>query len=64
MSQVSNIKLNNYEKPTYSSKEHGHIYAFAANTNEGICRNYNEDRVCIILNAVCPKTHSEEIWPK
>lgn len=64
MSQISNIKLNNYEKPTYSTKEIGHIYAFAANTNEGISRSYNEDRVSIILNAACPKTHSEEIWPK
>ena len=45
------ISLPNYEKPTHSTKPLGSVYGFAANTNQGINRNYNEDRVSIILNA-------------
>ena len=40
------------------------IYAFGANTNQGVSRAYNEDRVSIILNAACPKTHNPKTWPK
>lgn len=31
-------------------KEGSMIAAYAANTNQGIIRNYNEDRVSIVLN--------------
>lgn len=37
-----------------SSKRNGLIAAYAANTHQGIIRNYNEDRVSIILNMVKP----------
>jgi len=30
------------------------VLAYAANTNQGIIRNYNEDRVSIILNILKP----------
>lgn len=33
-----------------SNKENGNIYAYAVNSNQGISRKYNEDRVSIILN--------------
>lgn len=33
-----------------SSKENGNIKAYAVNSNQGISRKYNEDRVSIILN--------------
>lgn len=33
-----------------STKENGIIRAYAVNTHQGISRNYNEDRVSIILN--------------
>lgn len=38
---------------------------YAANTNQGIVRNYNEDRVSIILNMMKPsnKQHVAD-WPK
>lgn len=62
--QYLNISLPNYEKPTTSSKQLGHVYGFAVNTNQGLNRNYNEDRVSIILNAAWPKTHDKEIWPR
>lgn len=41
------------------------IKGYAANTDEGIVRKYNEDRITIILNIVKPKTcQSNEYWPK
>lgn len=33
-----------------SSKGNGNIHAYAVNSNQGISRKYNEDRVSIILN--------------
>jgi protein phosphatase 2C family protein 2/3 len=33
-----------------STKENGNIKAYAVNSNQGISRKYNEDRVSIILN--------------
>ena len=40
--------------------------AYGANTNQGIVRNYNEDRVAIILNIMKPKSkqYIGEDWPK
>ena len=58
------VSLPNYEKPTHSIKQLGNIFGFAANTNQGINRSYNEDRVSIILNAACPKDQKQETWPK
>ena len=38
--------------------------AYAANTNQGLVRGYNEDRVSIILNIVKPEHRQHEQWPK
>lgn len=59
------LVLPNEESTKYSQKQNGIIHAYAANTNQGIIRNYNEDRVSIILNIVRPKG-KEHIrkWPK
>jgi hypothetical protein len=46
--------LPNYEPTKHSSSRNGVIRAYAANTNQGIVRDYNEDRVSIILNIVKP----------
>ena len=64
MDNLHSISLPNYEKPTFSKKEWENIYGFAANTNQGVNRGYNEDRVSIILNASCPKIHNPDTWPK
>ena len=59
------LNLPNEEKTKYSSKENGRIKAYSANTNQGIIRNYNEDRVSIILNIVRPKGKEYiKQWPK
>mmetsp|Transcript_19224 Transcript_19224/g.18886 ORF Transcript_19224/g.18886 Transcript_19224/m.18886 type:complete len:370 (+) Transcript_19224:495-1604(+) len=39
------------------------IKAYAANTNQGVFRNYNEDRVSIILNITMPAFKQLEEWP-
>lgn len=59
------LRLPNEESTKFSNKRNGIIAGYAANTNQGIIRNYNEDRVSIILNIVRPKG-KEHItkWPK
>lgn len=58
--------LRNFEKAKYASKTHGLITSYAANTHQGIQRNYNEDRVSIILNMTKPinKPSTTKEWPK
>ena len=59
------LKLPNEESTKYSSKKNGIISGYAANTNQGIIRTYNEDRVSIILNIVKPKGKENVLkWPK
>ena len=40
-------------------RENGHIIGYAANTNQGIIRDYNEDRVSIVLNIMQPPTKKD-----
>ena len=57
------VILPNHDEARHSTKGSGMIQAYAANTNQGVFRNYNEDRVSIILNITRPKFKSEEDWP-
>ena len=52
-----------YEITKCSSRSIGNISAYAVNTYQGIIRNYNEDRVSIILNIAKPQGFSG-VWPK
>ena len=48
-----------------SSKSFGVITSYAANTHQGIVRNYNEDRVSIIINMNKINNYKNSIpWPK
>ena len=48
-----------------SAKSFGVISSYAANTNQGIVRDYNEDRVSVIINMNKPKYYnSSSPWPK
>ena len=48
----------------HSLKGSGAVIAYAANTNPGLIRNYNEDRVSIILNISKPATSQYQgVWP-
>jgi len=49
----------------HSIKENGFVQAYAANTHKGLVRDYNEDRVAIILNISKPTNSKYEgVWPK
>ncbi|EAR93523.2 serine/threonine phosphatase 2C (macronuclear) [Tetrahymena thermophila SB210] len=52
------------EPSKFSQKRNGIISAYAANTNQGLVRKYNEDRVSIILNIVRPNYKKTENWPR
>ena len=48
-----------------SAKSFGVITSYAANTNQGIVRDYNEDRVSVIINMNKPKYYNSLFpWPK
>lgn len=60
------IKLPVIPQAKCSFKITGIVKAFAANTHNGLIRNYNEDRVSIILNILKPvgkKLNYNENWP-
>lgn len=42
----------------------GRVKAFGADTNNGIVRKFNEDKVSIILNIIKPAHLSNETWPQ
>ena len=63
---IMNESFNNFFPGKVSTRSYGHIKAYAANTNQGIARDYNEDRVSIIININQPifsKTKKPN-WPK
>ena len=55
---------SNYEQSKVSKKALGIIKSYAANTYQGIVRNYNEDRVSIIINVNKPDGYYKKNWPK
>lgn len=58
------IVVPNHEATKCSLRRNGIVRAYAANTNQGLVRGYNEDRVSIILNIVKPEHRQHENWPK
>lgn len=64
-SQMLNFNpLKDFEEAKFASKSHGLIMSYSANTHQGIQRNYNEDRVSIILNMTKPEGKDPATWPK
>jgi len=59
------LVLQNHDSTKCSVRRNGIIRAYGANTNQGIIRDYNEDRVSIILNIMQPdnKSHIKN-WPQ
>jgi len=58
------MRFKDYKPAKSSKKPKGKITAYAANTYKGLIRNYNEDRVSIILNIMKPSNYkNEDIWP-
>ena len=62
--KVRDFELPNHEPTKFSFKKNGMVKAYAVNTNQGIVRNYNEDRVSIILNIMKPIDRQDEYWPR
>lgn len=61
------IIIPNDDPTKTSSKRTGIVRAYAANTNQGLVRNYNEDRVSIITNLLPPKSRTDiapDKWPR
>mmetsp|Transcript_682 Transcript_682/g.742 ORF Transcript_682/g.742 Transcript_682/m.742 type:complete len:225 (-) Transcript_682:327-1001(-) len=63
--QNSNHGLPNFQSSKVSNKSFGSVRAFSANTNVGLVRQYNEDRIAIILNVIHPTNKIPPIpnWP-
>ena len=64
---IMDVDFKNYFPGKVSRKSYGPIKAYAANTNQGITRDYNEDRVSIIINInrnLSNKCKEKKEWPK
>ena len=61
---ILNLSFNNFESSKTSMKSMGIIRAYGANTYQGLVRNYNEDRVSIIINMNKPQNYNKHRWPK
>ena len=61
---ILSINFTNFESSKTSSKLMGVVKAYGANTYQGLVRNYNEDRVSIIINMAKPKNYQKKYWPK
>ena len=58
-----NEYYNLYHPAKHSIKSFDKIISYGVNTYQGIIRNYNEDRVSIIVNAKNPYPNKNKIWP-
>lgn len=65
LNSILNEKFNLYQEAKHSSSSFDIISAYGVNTYKGIIRNYNEDRVSILVNYENENTDScKKIWPK
>lgn len=62
-SKISSMKYRNKPNPKFGKKDNSVIIAYGANTYQGLFRNYNEDRVSIILNVIKPNSRMNDEWP-
>ena len=61
---ILRLFFNNFDPSKTSRKNMGVIKSYGVNTHQGIVRNYNEDRVSIIINMNKPKNFTKKRWPK
>lgn len=61
--RVSLKHLPILNKPKGSRNSFKTIRSYAVNTSKGVIRDYNQDRVAIVLNMVCPKGKDPVSWP-
>ena len=61
---IMNIKMENFIAGKISTKSFGLINSYGVNTNQGIDRNYNDDRVKILINMNRPNNYiNKSAWP-
>ena len=59
------LNFQNYPTPKISNNQINNIIkSFAVNSYKGLLRNYNEDKVSIILTINKPKNYMKKNWPK
>ena len=58
--------MNEFSLNTKSSiiTNHSLLIGFTSNTNKGLYRKENEDRISIVLNILKPPSRSKESWPR
>ena len=61
---ILRLFFSNFDPSKTSRKNMGVIKSYGVNTYQGIVRNYNEDRVSIIINMNKPKDYMKGRWPK
>ena len=60
---IMNIKMENFIAGKISTKSFGLINSYGVNTNQGIDRNYNDDRVKILINMNRPNNYiNKSAW--
>jgi len=63
--QMIDTSIDNFSLSKISTKSFGVIKSYAVNTNQGIVRDYNEDRVSIVINMNKPDYYESSIpWQK
>ena len=55
LSEILNEKFSNYQQAKHSENSFDKIISYGVNTYRGVIRNYNEDRVTILINALINK---------
>lgn len=61
---VNTLSLPNPQPLEFSAKSYNQVKAYASCTNQGLVRNYNEDRVTAALNLTKPiNKNTAEKWP-
>jgi hypothetical protein len=56
-------KYHNIPASKTATKSFESIASFAVNSNNGLVRNYNEDRVSIVINVKNPNPEINKKWP-
>lgn len=57
-------KYDYYESPKYSLKSIGPLKSYSYNTYQGLCKDYNEDKISISSMVKKPASSKLKTWPK
>ena len=60
LSEILNENYSNYQRAKHSENSFDKIISYGVNTYRGVIRNYNEDRVTILINAIINKSNEKE----